>query len=245
MSSNANAGACRHHVDANLHDMTEQRSENDAFRLRAGNLAQRYSFSRDGHLNMEVVIFSELAMWLRQERRKRGWPVMEMGRRLCEAARASGDNTVPGKQAMCRNVRRWESGHGGVSERYMLHYCKAFGIQPQAFGPALAPGDEPVLGGTPAPPHHAGRAIPAVNPGLAGAGDTNRGELLCVLGIARALLAAREFLAATAEVVGPDTPSDELWRHLTRYRAHLSALAAGDLPPARAERTLAGCEAGE
>lgn len=83
------------------------------------------------------MVPSDLAAWLRQQRQARGWSVMEMARRLCEAGKASGDNTVPGKQAMCRNIRRWESGGGfGVSERYMLHYCKALDITPQMFGPA-------------------------------------------------------------------------------------------------------------
>ncbi len=62
--------------------------------------------------------------------------------------------------------------------------------------------------------------------------------------MARAVLAAREFLAATAEMVNPDTSPDELLRHLTDYRAHLSALAAGSLPLKEAERRLAGHEAG-
>jgi hypothetical protein len=190
------------------------------------------------------VIFSELALWLCQERRERGWSVMEMGRRLCEAARASGDNTVPGKQAMCRNVRRWESGHGGVSERYMLHYCKAFGIQPQAFGPALAPGDEPVLGGLPGLPRDGGRVRWAGIPGLPEMGDVYWREVLRIFTTARAVLAAREFLAATAEIAGPDTPPEELLRHLAHYRAHLSALAAGGPPAGQAGSGPAGCGAG-
>ena len=107
------------------------------------------------------MIVSELAAWLRQERRVRGWSVMEMGRQLCEAARASGDGTVPGKEAMCRNIRRWESGRGGVSERYVLHYCQAFGISPQTFGPVPAPGDESVTGRTSASLRQVGPAMPA------------------------------------------------------------------------------------
>jgi hypothetical protein len=41
-----------------------------------------------------------------------------------------------------------------------------------------------------------------------------------------ALSAARRFLAETAETITPDTPAGELLACLTRYRAHLSALAA-------------------
>ncbi len=77
----------------------------------------------------------DLGTWLRQQRRARGWPVPEMARRLREAAKDSGDNTVPGNEAMCRNLRRWESGGGGVSERYQLHYCEALGLSPAQFGP--------------------------------------------------------------------------------------------------------------
>jgi hypothetical protein len=142
---------------------------------------------------------------------------------------------------MCRNIRRWESGHGGVSERHMLHYCKALGISPQMFGPAPRPGEEPVMGGS-ASPHQAGPAIPGG--GFLEPGDMDRRELLRAFSIAGELLAAREFLAATAELVTPDTPPDELLRHLTQYRAHLSALAAGGPPLAEAERGLADYEAG-
>jgi len=193
---------------------------------------------------MEVVILPELAAWLRQERRARGWSAMEMGRRLCEAAKASGDKTIPGNEAMRRNIRRWESGRGGVSERYILHYCKAFGIPPQTFGPAPAPQDAPVTGRMPASLDEAASAIPAENPGLPEMGDTNRRELLRIFGIARAVLAAREFLAATVEIVSPDTPPDELLHHLTNYRAHLSALALSGLPPREAGDGLAGHEVG-
>jgi len=190
------------------------------------------------------VILSELAGWLRQERRVRGWSVIEMGRRLCEAAKASGDGTVPGNETMCRNIRRWETGRGGVSERYVQHYCRAFGIMLQAFGPAPAPGDESVTGRISASLRQAGSAMPAGNPRPMEIGDPDRRELLRIFGMARAVLAAREFLAATAEIVGPDTPPDELLRHLTHYRAHLSALVAGGPPPAQAARRLAGCDAG-
>jgi hypothetical protein len=71
-------------------------------------------------------------------------------------------------------------------------------------------------------------------------GEMNQRDLLRILGIAEALLAARELLAATAEMVGPDTPADELLRHLAQYRAHLSALASGGLPLTETERRLAG-----
>ncbi len=55
---------------------------------------------------------SELAGWLRPQRQSRGWPVAEMARRLRRAARDGGDHTMPGANALCRNIRRWENGNG-------------------------------------------------------------------------------------------------------------------------------------
>ena len=81
-----------------------------------------------------------VSAWLRQQRQARSWPISEMGRRLREAARDNGDTTVPGGQAICRSIRRWESGRGGVSERYRLHYCKALDIPPGEFGGGEADG---------------------------------------------------------------------------------------------------------
>jgi len=82
---------------------------------------------------------AELCAWLRAERQARGWNVPEMARQLRQAARASGD-TVPDNTALCTYVRRWERGQVGPSERYMLHYCRAFGITPAEFGQAAGPG---------------------------------------------------------------------------------------------------------
>src|ERR1035441_7833795 len=84
-------------------------------------------------------------------------------------------------------------------------------------------------------PHQAGPTITVEE-----MGEMNQRDLVRIFGIAEALLAARELLAATAEMVGPDTPADELLRHLTQYRAHLSALAAGGLPLTETQRRLAG-----
>jgi hypothetical protein len=80
----------------------------------------------------------ELNAWLRQQRQDRGWPVPEMARRLRDAARDSGDKGVPDNDAMCRNIRRWETGPGGLSERYKLHYCNALGVAIDQFGPRKA-----------------------------------------------------------------------------------------------------------
>ena len=77
---------------------------------------------------------SELGIWLRQQREARGWPKAEMARRLVQAAREAGDNSVPSAAGMLHNIHRWER-EGGVSERHKLHYCRALGIQPGQFGP--------------------------------------------------------------------------------------------------------------
>jgi len=80
----------------------------------------------------------ELGEWLRTQRRARCWGVREMAGQLREAGRASGDLNLPSIEAMSRNIRRWEGGAGGVSERYRLYYAKALGIGPAEFGPARA-----------------------------------------------------------------------------------------------------------
>lgn len=40
--------------------------------------------------------------------------------------------------SVCHNIHRWESGQGSLTERYKLHYCKAFGVPPGQFGTAQA-----------------------------------------------------------------------------------------------------------
>src|ERR1035438_6262145 len=97
----------------------------------------------------------QLSAWLRQQRQAHGWPVPEMARRLRAAAKDTGDTAVPANDAMCRNTRRWESGHGGVSERYKLHYCEALGIPLMQFGPGQPQqtvDDPAATSATPRPP---------------------------------------------------------------------------------------------
>jgi transcriptional regulator with XRE-family HTH domain len=113
----------------------------------------------------------ELGAWLRQQRQARGWPVPEMGRRLRVAAKDCGDTAVPGGEAMSRNIRRWEAGKGGVSERYEMHYCKALGLPTGKFGPPRPKNitDDPA--GTlaaPLPPaHQIGTLMPYGTPRVA------------------------------------------------------------------------------
>jgi hypothetical protein len=80
-----------------------------------------------------------LSVWLRQQREARGWSGREQARRLIRVGRDAGDTAMPSLETMCRNVRRWERGHGGITERYKLHYCKTFEIPVTGFG-ATAPG---------------------------------------------------------------------------------------------------------
>jgi transcriptional regulator with XRE-family HTH domain len=82
----------------------------------------------------------DLGASLRALRQSRGWSVPEMARQLRVAAKAAGDTSVPGNKALCTYIRRWERGTIGPSERYRLHYGKAFGIPPGQLGPGQATG---------------------------------------------------------------------------------------------------------
>jgi hypothetical protein len=90
-----------------------------------------------------------------------------MARRLIQVAREADDTAVPELTGMLHNLHRWER-EGGVSERYKLYYCRAFGIHPSRFGPhagqaveeAVAPASSVTQVLLPAQP-------PGVVPGLA------------------------------------------------------------------------------
>jgi transcriptional regulator with XRE-family HTH domain len=88
-----------------------------------------------------VVGGEALGAWLRHECEARTWTKRETARRLVQAGKEVGD-TVPGLDCMCRYIYRWERGENGLTERYQLYYCKAFGIPVARFGPGpddLAP----------------------------------------------------------------------------------------------------------
>jgi transcriptional regulator with XRE-family HTH domain len=95
-----------------------------------------------------------LGAWLRQHREARGWTRREMARQLIQAGRDTGDKYMPGMDSMCHNIHRWERGRGGLTERYKLHYCRAFGIAPGQFGadPAASHPLVPALSAAPADP---------------------------------------------------------------------------------------------
>jgi hypothetical protein len=82
-----------------------------------------------------------LSVWLREQRQAQGWSGREQARRLIRAGRDAGDTAMPSLDTMCRNVRRWETGHGGITERYKLYYSKTLGIPVTGFG-ATAPGTD-------------------------------------------------------------------------------------------------------
>ena len=93
--------------------------------------------------------------WLRRQRQARAWSRPEMARQLIKAAKARDDASMPGIDNICHNIYRWERGTVGLTERYKLYYCVAFGISADEFGvgqseqvgylPALSSGELAVL----------------------------------------------------------------------------------------------------
>jgi hypothetical protein len=57
-----------------------------------------------------------------------------MARQLIRAARARDDTSMPCIESICHNIYRWERGTVGLTERYKLYYCVAFGISADEFG---------------------------------------------------------------------------------------------------------------
>ena len=110
---------------------------------------------------------TDVSTWLREQREARGWTRSEMARQLIQAGRARGDRQLPGLDGMCHNIYRWERG-GPLSERYRLHYCRAFGIQPAQFapGPIPEPAAEPAMLAIPADSDQARNAggVPGSSP---------------------------------------------------------------------------------
>ena len=83
---------------------------------------------------------TDLGTWLRTQREERGWSRSETARRLITAARETGDGSMPDAETIRGYIYRWE--HGKIhtlSERYVLYYCRAFGIKPAQFGPQPEP----------------------------------------------------------------------------------------------------------
>ena len=57
-----------------------------------------------------------------------------MARQLIKAAEANGDLSMPGLANLVHYIYRWEAGSHEPSERYRLHYCRAFSIAFRRFG---------------------------------------------------------------------------------------------------------------
>jgi transcriptional regulator with XRE-family HTH domain len=86
---------------------------------------------------------TDLGTWLRAQREERGWSRSEMARRMIAAARETGDAAMPDAATIRGYIYRWE--HGKIrtlSERYVLHYCRALGIKPAQFGPQSEPASD-------------------------------------------------------------------------------------------------------
>jgi transcriptional regulator with XRE-family HTH domain len=80
-----------------------------------------------------IVRRSRHGPWLRSNRKARGWTAKQMASRLQAAASLTADKQVPSTEYLIRSIRRWERGAVGVSERYQLYFCAAFGLPPGAF----------------------------------------------------------------------------------------------------------------
>jgi transcriptional regulator with XRE-family HTH domain len=127
------------------------------------------------------MMSKENGRWLRAQRQARAWNVPKMAHELRAVADATGDN-VPTVATMEAHVRRWERGVINPSERYLLYYCKAFGIRADQYGPgndaAPPPGaPEPAAAATSVPSAHllpaqgAGIAAWPLRPGWLASGD--------------------------------------------------------------------------
>jgi hypothetical protein len=111
----------------------------------------------------------DIGAWLRGHRQVRGWTNRDMASRIIDAGQAAGDKSMPSLDTMCRNIRRWERGHGTITERYKLHYCRALDIPPAQFGTAspqaaLTPVASSGMTPTGVPP----QAAPVVHPLILG-----------------------------------------------------------------------------
>jgi hypothetical protein len=143
--------------------------------------------------------------WLRDQRQARGWSVPQMRRQLREAAEAAGDK-LPGNDALSVMIHRWEDDRSGISERYQLHYCRAFEMPPGSFGPS-----DPLTG------PQAGGSCPDV-PGSEQAGGT-----LAQLFNGQIPLGGGELQAAVQQLCDPAN-RDELC-YLLGYASAMTARA--------------------
>jgi transcriptional regulator with XRE-family HTH domain len=64
---------------------------------------------------------------LRVERESRGWSYRELAGKLSDAS--PGIGPVPGTASIIPQIRRWERGGAGISQRYWTLYCIVFAIR--------------------------------------------------------------------------------------------------------------------
>jgi transcriptional regulator with XRE-family HTH domain/tetratricopeptide (TPR) repeat protein len=184
--------------------------------------------------------------WLRQQREARRWTRLEMARQLIAAGRAKGD-TLPGTDSMCHNIHRWESGQGGLTERYKLHYCTVLGISPAQFGADPDSRPEPSGPRLPISPAVAyrGRQDPAVEREvlMAAHEGSERAEQAERRDIGDATLEQLHADVARLSVESMTGEPFPLFREMRRVRSRLYRLLDGQLRPG--DRTdlyfLLGC----
>jgi hypothetical protein len=116
-----------------------------------------------------TMMSKENGRWLRAQRRARAWNVPKMAHEMRAVADAAGDN-VPTVATMEAHVRRWERGVVDPSERYMLYYCKAFGIRADQYGPGNEDGPAAEAGDGHGGAAVSGAAVTAGTPGPAAGG---------------------------------------------------------------------------
>lgn len=64
---------------------------------------------------------------LRTERESRGWSYRELAGKLSDAS--AGICPVPDTASIIPQIRRWERGGAGISQRYWTLYCIVFSIR--------------------------------------------------------------------------------------------------------------------
>ena len=146
--------------------------------------------------------------WLRDQREARSWNKREAARRLIQAGRDAGDTHMPSPDDLVRSISRWERG-SGITERYILYYCKILTIAPAQFGH-----DTP--SGPPAPAAVPGAPLPASTP-VTYRGNTGDST------VEREILMTAHDSGEHAEQAGQpaigDTTSEQLRADVTRLAA--------------------------
>lgn len=98
---------------------------------------------------------------LRAERRNRDWSQRDLARELVEAASKEARGSLPERESIVRNIKKWEAGEHQPKDPYRLLYCRVFGLEEaDLFDPAkpqrrdIVRTDLITIEPTPYPPHH-------------------------------------------------------------------------------------------